>query len=73
MLHALNISRIHLLTNNPHKIEALQAAGIEVASRESLSGARNRHNSRYLHAKRTRAGHLVDEAELESSGLAVPF
>ena len=57
MLRALGVLRIHLLTNNPHKVDALAREGIEVLTREPLTGERNQHNERYLRAKATRAGH----------------
>lgn len=58
MLDRLGIGRITLLTNNPQKIEALRAHGIDVAGRVPLRGTANSHNARYLRAKRERAGHL---------------
>ena len=58
MLGELGIGRIKLLTNNPQKIEALRAHGIDVVSRVPLVGTTNSHNARYLKAKRERAGHL---------------
>ena len=36
ILNDLGISKIRLLTNNPIKINELQAAGIEVVSREPI-------------------------------------
>ncbi|MDR9432485.1 MAG: GTP cyclohydrolase II [Spiribacter sp.] len=61
MLNDLGISRVRLMTNNPGKIAALEAAGIEIAGREALHGALNTHNARYLTAKSERAGHWLDE------------
>jgi GTP cyclohydrolase II len=65
MLEALGIARIVLLTNNPHKIDAMRAAGIEVLDRVPLIAPVNRHNSRYIRTKRERAGHqlLVDDEQ----------
>ena len=60
MLHQLGIDRIRLLTNNPHKISALQEYGITVAGRLPLVAAINPHNQRYLEAKLDRAGHLAE-------------
>lgn len=57
MLNDLGIRRIRLLTNNPHKIDALRAAGIEVADRLPLNVPVNGHNRRYMHAKHELAGH----------------
>ncbi len=58
MLGDLGVATIDLLTNNPQKIEALRAHGIDVVSRVPLVGTTNSHNARYLKAKRERAGHL---------------
>ncbi|MES2120037.1 MAG: GTP cyclohydrolase II [Pseudomonadota bacterium] len=58
MLRALGIDRIRLLTNNPGKLAALEAAGIEVAERVAHHMPANPHNADYLAAKRDRSGHL---------------
>ena len=61
MLRELGISRIRLLTNNPKKIEALSAGGIEVVERQSLHAPVNPHNARYIETKQQRAGHFSDD------------
>lgn len=63
MLEALGIGRVRLLTNNPHKIEAMRQAGIDVVDRVPLVAPENPHNSRYLQTKRERAGHLQDDEQ----------
>jgi len=60
MLRALNIPRIRLLTNNPDKLAALTACGIEIAGREAHSFAPNGINDDYLATKASRFGHLFD-------------
>jgi GTP cyclohydrolase II len=68
MLLDLGLRRIRLLTNNPAKIAAIEAGGIEIADREELYGALNEHNERYLRAKADRSGHLLGEwLETESA------
>jgi GTP cyclohydrolase II len=63
MLQALGIARIQLLTNNPHKIDALRDAGIEVVDRVPLLAEVNSHNARYVQTKHDHAGHLrADES-----------
>ena len=64
MLKALGIARIRLLTNNPSKISALRAAGLDVVERLAIGGHINRHNERYITTKRDRAGHLIDVSTL---------
>lgn len=61
MLNALNIDQVQLLTNNPLKMEALRQGGIEVVSRQALYGSVTDHNQRYLNAKATRGGHLLED------------
>ena len=61
MLRLLKIDRIQLLTNNPGKVEALQAGGINVVDRQPLYGTLNRHNLPYVKAKVDRAGHWLAE------------
>jgi GTP cyclohydrolase II len=63
LLGQLGIGRIRLHTNNPRKLVALEAAGIEVAGLRTLAGAVNPHNERYIQVRRERAGHLVSDPE----------
>jgi GTP cyclohydrolase II len=60
MLQMLGCTRIHLMTNNPSKLDALSRAGIDVVGRVPLHGPINADNRRYLAAKATRAGHQLD-------------
>jgi GTP cyclohydrolase II len=58
MLLELGCTRVRLLTNNPQKIGALRAAGIDVVDRMPLHAPLNAHNERYVQTKRDHAGHL---------------
>jgi GTP cyclohydrolase II len=60
MLQMLGCNRVVLLTNNPVKLEGLAKSGIEVLGRRALEAPINPDNYRYLTAKATRAGHLLD-------------
>jgi GTP cyclohydrolase II len=60
MLQALGVHRIRLLTNNPDKIAALAACGVEVVGREAHQFAPNGVNDHYLATKAERFGHLLD-------------
>ncbi|MBY0339157.1 MAG: GTP cyclohydrolase II [Acetobacteraceae bacterium] len=59
MLEQLGIPRVRLLTNNPDKLAALAACGIEVAGREAHRFAANGVNDRYLETKAERFGHML--------------
>jgi GTP cyclohydrolase II len=59
MLEQLGIGRIRLLTNNPEKVAALVACGVEVVSRERHVFAPNGVNDGYLATKAERFGHLL--------------
>lgn len=58
MLAHLGITSLRLMTNNPHKVSALQECGIEVPERVPLVENRNSFNMRYLRTKAARLGHL---------------
>ncbi|MBL0313814.1 MAG: GTP cyclohydrolase II [Holophagaceae bacterium] len=62
MLRFFGIRKVRLLTNNPKKIIALEAAGIEVM-REAHQQASNPHNLRYLKTKAKKSGHLLSFKE----------
>ncbi len=47
------------MTNNPAKVDALAANGIEVVERVPLAIGSNEHNQRYLDTKRDRTGHQL--------------
>jgi GTP cyclohydrolase II len=59
MLEELGIKKIRLLTNNPEKVEALRACGIEIVERVPHEFAPNGVNDSYLATKARRFGHLI--------------
>lgn len=60
MLRMMGIRRVRLLTNNPEKMDAMAACGIEVAGREPHLFAPNGVNDEYLATKAARFGHMLD-------------
>ncbi len=60
MLKDLNVHHIHLLTNNPDKIDAFDNSGILVSERVPLVIAPKDENRDYLDTKRRELGHLYD-------------
>ena len=59
ILGDLSVSRVRLLTNNPHKAHALTAAGIEVVARIPCEAAPTSHSLAYLRTKKERMGHAL--------------
>lgn len=57
ILKDLGLTRVRLMTNNPDKIEALSAAGIEVVERIPVIINPSAHNKAYLETKRKRLAH----------------
>jgi GTP cyclohydrolase II len=67
MLKQLGISRIRLLTNNPHKIDFLRRAGLDVADRLALLAPVNPFNARYVQTKLERAGHFAPPVRAQAA------
>jgi len=59
MLKQLGVASLRVMTNNPRKINALEAMGVQVAERLPLEVGRNPHNERYLTTKVDKLGHLM--------------
>jgi GTP cyclohydrolase II len=59
MLAKLSQDEVRLLTNNPRKVEGLEAAGIRVTERVPLSIEPNPYNRSYLETKRAKSGHRL--------------
>ena len=60
ILRIMGITRVRLLTNNPDKLDAMIACGIEVTGREPHLFAANGVNDEYLATKAARFGHMLD-------------
>ena len=59
MLRLLGFDKVRLMTNNPLKVDALTACGVEVAERVAHAFPSNKHNEHYLKTKATRGGHMM--------------
>ncbi|UJQ94299.1 3,4-dihydroxy-2-butanone-4-phosphate synthase [Mariluticola halotolerans] len=59
ILKTLGVSRVNLLSNNPHKEKDLQRYGIAVAKRLPLIIPPNPFNAGYLTTKREKFGHIL--------------
>lgn len=59
MLALLGIESVRLLTNNPDKIEKLEAEGVEVEGRIPIVIPPSPYDAGYLETKRDKMGHLI--------------
>jgi GTP cyclohydrolase II len=59
MLAKVSQNVVRLLTNNPKKVAALRAEGVEVVDQVPLKVGANVHNRGYLDTKRDRSGHQL--------------
>ncbi len=64
ILKHLRVTSVRLMSNNPDKIEALEADGIEVVARVPHLMRPNPHNIGYLTAKRDRLGHDLPQVDV---------
>jgi len=59
ILKSMGFSMIRLLTNNPRKVDMMNASGINVSERVPLKVGENHHNRGYLATKAAKSGHLL--------------
>jgi GTP cyclohydrolase II len=59
ILKALGVRKLRLLSNNPEKVDAVQAAGIEVVERVPADVEAHASNEKYLRTKREKMGHFT--------------
>jgi GTP cyclohydrolase II len=64
ILDDLAVQSIRLLTNNPNKLESLQALGVTVTTRLPLVGSVTSENASYLQTKADRLNHVIDLADV---------
>lgn len=57
MLSYFHVKSIELLTNNPEKVEKLEALGVKITRRLPVLIRPNKHSMAYLEAKRSRMAH----------------
>jgi GTP cyclohydrolase II len=60
MLHALQVSRVALLSNNPDKARQLRKCGVTVVTQVRTGVHLSAANARYLETKARRGAHLLD-------------
>jgi GTP cyclohydrolase II len=59
ILSSMGFNAVRLLTNNPRKVEMMEASGVAVAERVPLMVGENPHNAAYLDTKARKSGHLL--------------
>ena len=59
-LNLLQVSNVRLMTNNPDKVAALEAAGITVTERVSAEVETQESFERYLRTKQEKMGHIFE-------------
>jgi GTP cyclohydrolase II len=58
ILKALGINQLRLLSNNPQKVAAVEAAGIKVVERVPCEVVPHAQSEKYISTKREKLGHL---------------
>lgn len=67
ILKNLGVKKMRLLTNNPRKMVALEAYGLELTERVALEMPTHASNLKYLKTKRDRLGHFLENLPLDST------
>lgn len=60
VLHALGVSRVRLLSNNPSKVSGLEQSGIEVVERIPCEVPSSARTAGYLRTKKDKLGHILE-------------
>ena len=61
MLRHLGVTQVRLMTNNPKKVAAVEANGVEVVERVPLISGLNPYNEGYMQTKTDKMGHLLPD------------
>lgn len=60
VLHALGVTRVRLLSNNPAKVAGLEEGGIEVVERVPCEAPTSERTAGYLRTKKDKMGHILE-------------
>lgn len=73
VLKQLDVKQVRLMTNNPEKVAALEAAGVKVTERVSAEVEPQETFERYLRTKQEKMGHIFDkDDEIGTANSATP-
>ncbi len=72
ILKLLHVSSVRLITNNPDKVEALEAVGIRVVERISAEVEPLESFERYVQVKQEKMGHIIDRVSASLVRAAPP-
>jgi GTP cyclohydrolase II len=61
ILVALGVKQVRLLSNNPEKVAAVEAAGVQVVERVPCEVEPQEHTQKYLKTKQEKLGHLLNK------------
>ena len=64
ILEDLGVRSVALLTNNPRKVQKLEALGVKIIGRVPVLVSPNHHSAGYLEAKASRMGHMIPVRDL---------
>jgi GTP cyclohydrolase II len=70
VLKLLRVPAVRLITNNPEKVAALEAAGIRVTERVSAEVASQESFAGYLRTKQEKMGHISETPASEEQGIS---
>jgi len=68
VLKDMGVTEVRLITNNPEKVEALEAGGIRVVERISAEVEPLESFERYLQTKHEKMGHILDSLSARTAG-----
>lgn len=61
ILQYYGVTEVRMLSNNPEKLQALEANGIKIKERVPIEAVPHQARSRYLRTKREKMGHKISE------------
>jgi 3,4-dihydroxy 2-butanone 4-phosphate synthase/GTP cyclohydrolase II len=61
----LDVKKLKLLTNNPKKVVGMSGWGLEIVERVPIQAPPTSENARYLEAKKSKLGHLIEAPGLQ--------